>query len=137
MVCPRCGFSLEQEFSGRCPKCGTNYSRATSVVMKTSAVLIAAGGGCQLYKSVSEVPPNLRRTLQESTNSRNSATILIADRRGKEEIAKALERISETPPALVPVNVERNFALCWRNWAGVAIVVASGLIAWFVCIHRW
>src|SRR5580700_10945454 len=98
MVCPRCHFSLNQDSSGRCPNCGMSYARTTLMVMKTSAVLIAAGGERQVYKSVAEVPASLRKILQDSTNSRNSATILIADRRGKEEIAKALERVSETTP---------------------------------------
>ena len=137
MVCPRCGFSLERELSGRCPKCGTRYSQSTSVVMKTSSVLIAAGGGCQLYKSVSDVPAGLRKTLQETTNSRNSATILIADRRGKEEIAKALERIAEAPPAPAPVPAQPQPAFSWRNWAGAAVVLFGGLVAWLICTRHW
>ena len=50
---------------------------------------IAAGGERQVYRSVAEVPASLRKILQDSTSSANSATILIADRRGKEEIARA------------------------------------------------
>jgi hypothetical protein len=105
--------------------------------MKTSSVLIAAGGGCQLYKSVSEVPAGLRKTLHETTNSRNSATILIADRRGKEEIARALERIAEVPPAPLPVPAEPKATFGWRNWAGAAVVLLGGLIAWLICTHHW
>jgi hypothetical protein len=135
MVCPRCRYSLEKESSGRCPNCGLSYAHTTSLVMKTSAVLIAAGGERQVYKSVSDVPPSLRRLLQESTNSVNSATILIADRRGKEEIAKALERVAETTPEPQLDPAARLFGLSWRNWLGVAIGFASGLLAWMVCAH--
>ena len=71
------------------------YARSTSLVMKTSAVMIAAGGERQVYPSVNAVPATLRKMLQDTTSGANSATILIADRRGKEEIAKALERVSE------------------------------------------
>jgi hypothetical protein len=137
MVCPRCHFSLNQDMSGRCPNCGMSYARTTSVVMKTSAVLIAAGGERQVYRSVAEVPASLRKILQESTNSVNSATILIADRRGKEEIAKALDRVSEAPPAPVANSPWRMLGLSWRNWVGVAIGFASGLLAWLVCAHHW
>ena len=56
------------------------------VTVKTSTIFIAKGGKTQVYRSVSEVPPRLRKELEESTNSFNSATILIADRRGREEI---------------------------------------------------
>ncbi len=105
--------------------------------MKTSAVLIAAGGERQVYRSVADVPANLRKLLQDSTNSANSATILIADRRGKEEIAKALERVSEAVPEPMESPVWRLFGLSWGNWVGVAIGFASGLAAWLICAHHW
>src|ERR1700677_4135506 len=60
------------------------------LTVKTSTIFIAKGGKTQVYRSVSEVPPRLRKELEESTNSFNSATILIADRRGSEEILRAL-----------------------------------------------
>lgn len=137
MVCPRCRFSLEKDSTGRCPNCGLPYARTTSVVMKTSAVLIAAGGERQVYRSVAEVPASLRKILQDSTSSANSATILIADRRGKEEIAKALDRVAETPAAPPSGPVWRMFGLSWRNWLGVAIGCASGVITWLICSHHW
>jgi hypothetical protein len=43
-----------------------------------------------LPHAVDEIPAKLRKELEEFTNSFNSATILIADRRGREEIVKAL-----------------------------------------------
>lgn len=113
------------------------YARTTSLVMKTSAVLIAAGGERQVYRSVNDVPANLRKMLQDTTSGANSATILIADRRGKEEIAKALERVSETVPALPASPAMRVLGLSWRNWVGVGIGFASGVIAWLVCSHHW
>ncbi len=60
------------------------------VTVKTSTIFIAKSGPTQVYRSVSEIPERLRKELEESTNSFNSATILIADRRGREEIVKAL-----------------------------------------------
>jgi hypothetical protein len=113
------------------------YARSTSVVMKTSAVLIAAGGERQVYPSVNAVPASLRKMLQDCTGGANSATILIADRRGKEEIAKALERVSEAAPTLPVPPVVRLLGLSWRNWIGVGIGFASGVIGWLVCSHHW
>jgi|SRR5580704_11099502 hypothetical protein len=60
------------------------------VTVKTSTIFIAKRGPTQVYRSVGEIPAPLRKELEESTNSFNSATILIADRRGREEIVKAL-----------------------------------------------
>jgi hypothetical protein len=60
-----------------------------SGVMKTSAVLVACGDSRSVYSSLREVPEPLRQQVIESTSGRNSGTILIADRRGKEEIERA------------------------------------------------
>ena len=59
------------------------------VTVKTSTIFIAKGNRTRVYRSVSEIPQRLRKELEESTNSFNSATILIADRRGREEILRA------------------------------------------------
>jgi len=69
------------------------YARTTSLVMKTSAVLIAAGGERQVYPSVNAVPATLRKMLQDTTSGANSATILIADQRGRREITKAMRAL--------------------------------------------
>lgn len=60
------------------------------VTVKTSTIFISKGNRTRVYRSVNEVPQRLRRELEESTNGFNSATILIADRRGREEILRVL-----------------------------------------------
>ena len=137
MVCPRCRQSLEKDASGRCPNCGMTYALTKSVVMKTSSVMIAVGGERQVYRSVEEVPAGLRKMLEDSTSGKSSATILIADRRGKEEIAKALDRVLEGSPTPAPAPAVRMLGLSWRNWAGVAIGFVSGVAAWLICTHHW
>lgn len=57
---------------------------------RTSTILIAAGGKTRLYKSRSEMKPEMRQTLQRTLNSSMAATILIADQRGRNEILKLL-----------------------------------------------
>src|SRR5579862_1224097 len=61
------------------------------VTIKTSTIFIAKGGKTRVYHSVQEIPQRLRKELEESTNGFNSATILIADRRGRQEILRALK----------------------------------------------
>ena len=62
-------------------------------MFQTSTVLISAGGADHVFRSVEEVPQALRTRLLKSTNGANSATILIADRRGRKEIAKAMKHL--------------------------------------------
>lgn len=61
--------------------------------VKTSTIFVSVGKKTRVYSSVDEVPPTLRRKLEEATNGLNAATILIADRRGREEILKAIETL--------------------------------------------
>jgi hypothetical protein len=72
----------------RCPHC--DEPNPAAGLFQTSSVMISARGAKRVYHSVEEVPARLRTRLRQSTNSENSATILIADRRGHSEISKAL-----------------------------------------------
>jgi hypothetical protein len=65
-------------------------SRTPRLTAKTSTIFISTGDGTRVYRSVGEVPPKLRRRLEETTTGENSATILIADKRGREELVRAL-----------------------------------------------
>src|SRR6202011_4420913 len=60
------------------------------VTLKSSTIFISVGNKTEVYRSVDDVPPALRKKLEQSTNGINSATILIADRKGKEEIVRAI-----------------------------------------------
>lgn len=60
------------------------------VTLKTSTIFISKGNRTRVFRSVTEVPAPLRKELEDSTNGFNSATILIADRRGRQEILRAL-----------------------------------------------
>ena len=117
------------------------------VTVKTSTIFIAKSGQTQVYRSVGEIPDRLRKELEESTNSFNSATILIADRRGREEIVKALnglpsnlrsrlanslsphpeaDRTSDTPGSkAAPV-----LRFMRRNWLEITLPTAVALIVW-------
>ena len=100
MTCARCGRKYA-ESKARCPYCGeANAAIASSGTFQTSTVMISAQGADRVYRSVDEVPQALRTRLLRSTNGANSATILIADRRGRKEIAKAMKNL--------PANAQRR-----------------------------
>jgi hypothetical protein len=91
MTCPRCHSEFE-DGKGVCPECGVRFLRNVSGVMKTSAVMIAAGGERGFYRSVQDVPEPLRTQLIETTTSSNSGIIVIADRAGKEQLTQVMAR---------------------------------------------
>jgi rRNA maturation endonuclease Nob1 len=90
MTCSRCKKSFDDQ-EARCPNCGEPSD--SSGLFQTSTVLISTGGSDLVYRSVDEVPDRLRTKLLKSTNGANSATILIADRRGRKEVAKAMRSL--------------------------------------------
>jgi hypothetical protein len=116
------------------------------VTVKSSTIFISVGDKTQIFRSVAEVPPRLRKKLEQSTNGINSATILIADRRGREEIVRAIrglpsgvhsrfaaslrkETVSEKP-------LTRRLRGLWRNWAEILLPCAIGLLVWLLFSMR-
>ena len=116
------------------------------VTVKTSTIFIAKSGGTRVYRSVAEIPDRLRKELEESTNSFNSATILIADRRGREEIVKALNGLPSSlrsrlansltprPDAEAEVEAESKVApvlqFLRRNWLEITLPATVAVIVW-------
>jgi hypothetical protein len=112
--------------------------------LKTSTIFIAKGRKTRVYRSVSEVPKRLREELEESTNGFNSATILIADRRGREEIVRALQGLpsalrsrlapslkAPSPAAAPPPPPSRPLVrFLRRNWIQIVLPGLAGLAAW-------
>jgi hypothetical protein len=100
-------------------------------MFQTSTVMISAEGADRVYRSVDEVPQALRTRLLKSTNGANSATILIADRRGRKEIAKTMRSL----PAKAQRRLMRSILAdsgedSWLSPARRrAIIAAVGLVA--------
>lgn len=127
------------------------------VTLKTSTIFIAKGDTTKVYNSLAEVPQALRKELEESTNGFNSATILIADRRGREEVRRALKgmpsalrtrfapSLEALPPATAPSapveeplysqelsRLSRSADWMRAHWMQVAVPFGIGLITWAV-----
>ena len=58
---------------------------------RISTIFIATNDNTRVYRSVEDVPLPLRQKLLECTRGMNSATILIADKQGREELVRALQ----------------------------------------------
>ncbi len=120
----------------------------TRLTAKSSTIFITHGEKTNVYRSLSDVPPGLRRKLQESTQGMNSATILIADKRGREELVRALQgqpsdvqcRVAETIRAKERVGRPRSrgrssFSL--RTWLELLVPVAIGASLWLFIGSRF
>lgn len=106
---------------------------------RTSTIFIATSDDTRVYRSVEDVPLPLRQKLLECTRGMNSATILIADKQGREELVRALQgRPSEVQCRLVDnmrarqpekkPALERSPA-AWqtaRFWAEILLPIAAG-----------
>jgi hypothetical protein len=113
--------------------------RMSRMTLKSSTIFISVGSKTRVYRSVDDVPPPLRKRLEQSTNGIHSATILIADRRGREEIVRAIRGLptglrSRLAQSLTgEVARAKPLSQVWelaRNCAEVVITAALGLAVW-------
>src|ERR1700760_3880315 len=120
----------------------------TRLTARSSTIFIATSEKTRVYRSIAEVPPPLRRKLQDSTRGINSATILIADRRGREELVRALQgRPSEVQCRLAnnirskdpAESATRRFHIPngVRIWLELLLPVAVGASLWFLIGSRF
>jgi hypothetical protein len=115
-------------------------------VFQTSTVLISTGGGERVYRSVDEVPARLRSRLLKTTNGVNSATILIADRKGRKEIDKAMRKLPGPAQRRLVHSIlsgqEPASPLAWltparRKWLGAVVIVLAVAVVVAVFVYRW
>src|SRR6185503_10935638 len=126
MLCPECNRSFEGA-AGACPRCG-----GAKGLVKTSTILISSGESQTVYRSVEEVPDSLKRQLLRSTNGLNSATIVIADRQGRKEIAKAIRNLPGPVAPDAAANRTRPAFGTAAQIIGLLALVAASVIVWFL-----
>jgi hypothetical protein len=112
------------------------------VTLKSSTIFISVGNKTEVYRSVADVPPPLRKKLEQSTNGINSATILIADRKGKEEIVRAIRGLPSNLRSKLSTSLREDTApaerkpIAWagiaRDWAEFLLPAILGLAVWLL-----
>ena len=112
-----------------------NYAAMT---LKTTTIFISVGEKTRVYRSVDDVPPKLRRKLTESTNGINSATILIADRNGRDELMKAIQGRPSSLRTERPDQPEKEKAtdIARRYWPQVIALSILGLSMWLLSLWK-
>jgi hypothetical protein len=111
---------------------------------RSSTIFIATGRETRVYRSVEDVPPELRQKLVSCTHGINSATILIADKHGREELVRTLqgrpsevecrllESLRSNQPAPEPIKSEQKSRLqSLRTILELLLPVAVGASLWF------
>jgi hypothetical protein len=144
MRCSKCGGNLDDN-ARNCPRCGEMVAaQRIAGMLKTSTILISADNTEGVYRSVEDVPEPLRKKLLRSTNSLNSRTMLIADRRGRQEIARALKKLPGASQrrlsnalagkASKPVSFPK---VGLPQAIGILLVGAAGVAVWMILGHNW
>ena len=115
------------------------------VTVKTSTIFVGRKGRTEVYRSLEDVPPRLRKKLIESTKGSNSGTILIADRSGRDAIVRAAQGlptgVQTRTGALVAARRLRkistgNVARARHIWPELALILGLGLTIWIFFILR-
>ncbi len=115
------------------------------VTLRTSTILIATDEQTRVYRTLKDVPPRLRRKLLQSTSGANSATILIADRKGRQELARAVHGLpgktpsEPQPQAPAPTGAAariRRTMVPLGMWAELLIAGGLGLLIWLLITAR-
>ena len=115
------------------------------ITLRTSTIFIATGEQTKVYRNLKDVPPSLRRKLMDSTSGAQSATILIADRSGRRELARAVRGLPnalsrQTKEALLtsvsPATRLRRLLVPLGVWAEVLIAAGLGLLIWLLITSR-
>lgn len=119
------------------------------LTQRTSTIFVAIGGETRVYRSVEEIPPALKRKLQNVTRGMNSATILIADKRGREELMRALEEQQRTTGASESATItsaepaEKRQESKWtrfaslKTWLELLLPLAIGASLWVLIEWRF
>jgi hypothetical protein len=112
------------------------------VTLKSSTIFISVGNKTEVYRSVADVPPSLRKKLEQSTNGINSATILIADRKGKEEIVRAIRGLPSNLRSKLSTSLREDtrraepkspvWTSVLQNWAEFLLPAAIGVAVWLL-----
>jgi hypothetical protein len=108
--------------------------------LKCSTVFVSCGRELEVYRSVEEVPAEVRRRFLMTANGLQSATILIADRKGRQELLRAAQGDSDRIQvrAFTPV-AERSDGDRWRSvrpWVESAIFCAFAAAMWALFAMR-
>jgi hypothetical protein len=108
-------------------------------VLKTTVVHVCFKGATGVFRSADAIPAGVKRQIAATAKQGKSATILIADRNGKRELARAVRgRASRVALRLTrkPVTRLRRLWVACREWLDIIVLGIAGLLLWLAFILR-
>ncbi len=116
------------------------------LTQKYSTILVSSGDKTRVYHSLDDVPPAIREKLIEITHGTDSATLLIADQGGREEILRAIRdqprdrftriaadsllgRLAQKPPP-------GRFHFSWAGLGRFLVLASLAYLLWTVISLR-
>lgn len=76
--------------------------------IKTSTIFVTVGRHTHIYRSPDDMPEFIREKVQKTTSGANTCTILIADRRGREELARAIRGDNASIPLRITTRARQH-----------------------------
>jgi hypothetical protein len=112
--------------------------------LKTSTIFVAVGDRTQIFRSVNDIPLSLREALIRSTTGSSSATILIADRNGKDELVRAIQGLPSSIPLRITEETRRkqkhrdkvDRARARHSWLEIGLIGVLGLLLWSLAVWK-
>jgi hypothetical protein len=112
------------------------------LTQRCSTIYISIGDKTRVYHSVDEIPVRLRERLIETTQGVNSATILIADKDGREQILNAVQKRESIHGGRVGNAISGVFGkwdlpqLTWSGLGRMLVLGGLGYILWLLIALR-
>ncbi len=104
--------------------------------LKTRIIFIATRGKTACYRTVEEVPPGLRKKLARTTKGANSGTLLIADRRGLQELIRAGIRQRSESKDRKRRRGEVVVRFVAQHWPEMGLSGTLGILLWLALFFR-
>ena len=105
---------------------------------KTSTILVSTGKKkkTRVFRSMEEIPANLRDKLNANISGPNSRTLIVADRRGREYLIRTLKRATRRAsagaqrPSRVCFAVRDRWEDAKRYWLEIGLIGLLGVASW-------
>jgi hypothetical protein len=106
---------------------------------KTSTILVSTGKKkkTRVFRSMEEIPANLRDKLHANISGPNSRTLIVADRRGREYLIRTLKRATrrssssaQRPARAKSFAVRDRWEELKQYWLEIGLIGLLGVASW-------